>query len=392
MLQLRDIDYLAYISQGNIPSRKAHTTQACHMAAALAAHVPRVELITQAQIRRGRHVQATKDVSAWYGLPDELTIRRLPVSARSICDDQGFIQRVPKRFARYAALYCRFRRPQLVYTRLLKAAVQTCRMRLPTVLETHDPPANEASLFAKVVAQAQTPWFRGLVTVSPVLGQIFADHGIPQEKILVSPDAANTTPFDHANAQLGDRSGSDRLVVGYCGHFYPGRGIETLLECGRRLPEIEFRLIGGYPEDVERYKSISADLPNVHYVGFVPNSEVPRRLVECDILCMPYTEACPIIDWISPMKMFEYMAAGRAILASNLTAMREVLEHERNSLLCSADSPASWVEAIQRLARDQTLRMQLGRQARKEVSQYTWTGRAGEVLDWLTTTDLCKAA
>ena len=250
----QSIKHLVYVSQGNIPSRKAHTTQACHMASAFSELVPRVELVTQAQVRRGRDGGTTKNIAKWYGLPERLKIRRLPVTMRPIADSEGFIQRVPARFARYAALYCRLRRPHLVYTRLMQVALETCRMQLPTALETHDPPADAKSLFAEIAKQAQQPYFRGLVTVSPVLRELYVKHGVPENKILVSPDAANTAPFDAASTALQKCRRGDRLVVGYCGHFYEGRGIDSLLECARSLPHIDLRLVGGYPEDIERYQ------------------------------------------------------------------------------------------------------------------------------------------
>ncbi len=87
---------------------------------------------------------------------------------------------------------------------------------------------------------------------------------------------------------------------------------------------------------------------------------------------------------MSPLKMFEYMAAGKPIISSDLPVLREVLEDGRNAILVPADDLAAWESAIHRLSGDPDLGLRLGEAARRDLHErYTWDARAGRVLDRL---------
>jgi len=86
--------------------------------------------------------------------------------------------------------------------------------------------------------------------------------------------------------------------------------------------------------------------------------------------------------WLSPLKIVEYMAAGKPILCSDLPAYREILSHERTALLCDPDDVQSWAAAVERLHQDVDLREALGRAALDEFQKhYTWQGRSQRVLE-----------
>jgi glycosyltransferase involved in cell wall biosynthesis len=103
-------------------------------------------------------------------------------------------------------------------------------------------------------------------------------------------------------------------------------------------------------------------------VGFIAHSDVPKRLVKFDILCMPYSDSLAASPWMSPMKLFEYMTAGRAIVAPDLPVFREILQNGHNAILCRPDSPGELVAAIRQLCANPELRMALGKQARADVT------------------------
>ena len=85
----------------------------------------------------------------------------------------------------------------------------------------------------------------------------------------------------------------------------------------------------------------------------------------------------------SPLKLFDYMAAGVPIVASDLPALREVLQHERNVLLARPGDPDSFAEAVRRLLGEPELARRLGQQAREDVRQYGWDARAAALLDFI---------
>jgi glycosyltransferase involved in cell wall biosynthesis len=180
----------------------------------------------------------------------------------------------------------------------------------------------------------------------------------------------------------------ERFTAGYTGHLYAGRGTEILLGLARRLPEITLLLVGGEPKDVARLQSEAqlAGLNNAVFTGFVPNAELPSYQAACDVLLMPYqrqvagSSGGDIARYLSPMKLFEYMACGRPILSSDLPVLQEVLNPE-NARLLPADDLDAWVAALQELAASPEICLRLSTRARRDVAAYTWERRAARILE-----------
>ncbi len=181
---------------------------------------------------------------------------------------------------------------------------------------------------------------------------------------------------------------ADRFTVGYTGHLYPGRGAEILIELAAHLPEFAFLVAGGDPKDVSRMQqtALNRELANIVFSGFVPNAELPRYQAACEVLLMPYQEHVSassggdIARYLSPMKLFEYLACSRAIVSSDLPVLREAL-NENNSILLPPTNIAAWVNALQILQQNPNLRDRLAAQAGKDAQQYTWQARAARILE-----------
>jgi glycosyltransferase involved in cell wall biosynthesis len=179
-----------------------------------------------------------------------------------------------------------------------------------------------------------------------------------------------------------------RFTAGYTGHLYPGRGIGLILRVAARLPEFGFLVVGGEPEDVTRLKTQVDDggLNNVAVFGFLSNKELPLYQAACDALLMPYqirvaaSSGGDISRYLSPMKMFEYLASARAILASDLPVLQEVLIHEENALILRADDEAAWDKALRKLSADPDYKARLGAGARESAQKFSWTARVEKIL------------
>jgi glycosyltransferase involved in cell wall biosynthesis len=139
-------------------------------------------------------------------------------------------------------------------------------------------------------------------------------------------------------------------------------------------------MIGGWDEDIARLKADAGALSNVFFTGFLPNRQVPAYLNASDVLLMPYPATCETAEWMSPMKLFEYMAAGRAIVATDLPAIRMHLEHGRNAHLVSSGDAAGMADAIRCIISDGDYAHRLGQAARSDVAPYTWHNRARAVM------------
>jgi glycosyltransferase involved in cell wall biosynthesis len=126
-------------------------------------------------------------------------------------------------------------------------------------------------------------------------------------------------------------------------------------------------------------------LTNLIITGFIPNAELPRYQAMCDILLMPYqrmvaaSSGGDIARYLSPMKLFEYMACGRAIVASDLPVLKEILSPNLARLV-PADDHVAWRQAITALQDDPTERQRLASAAKLAVQEYTWEKRAAKLL------------
>ncbi len=163
--------------------------------------------------------------------------------------------------------------------------------------------------------------------------------------------------------------------------------MELICELAQRLRDAEFLMLGGNPEEVEAWKTRTAAAKNIRWLGHVPNAEVPLYQAACDVLLMPYQREVTIrgkgntAEIMSPMKLYEYMAAGRAILSSDLPALRVMLT-EANSILLAPDDPAAWADALAKLRKNPEKRKRIAAQARADVRPYSWRGRVKRILEF----------
>ncbi len=280
----------------------------------------------------------------------------------------------------------------LAYGRNLAAMMWTSLFGIPTVLEVHDAPSSIQLYYMRLLLRGAG--FRRLVVISSPLKEHYqTELALPEEQIIVEPDAVDierfeaSPPIEQAKQQLNINP--QTFTVGYAGNLYQGRGIELIIELAERMPEIAFLIVGGKPQHVEQYRQIARDrhLKNLNWVGFVANSQLPLYLAACDILLMPYQRTIrvhnnegDISNWISPMKMFEYMAARRPIISSDLPVLHDIL-NEKNALLVTPDALDEWLRGIEHLRHQPQIGIELAQHAYRDVQQFTWKKRVGRLLE-----------
>ncbi len=232
-----------------------------------------------------------------------------------------------------------------------------------------------------------SPALRGIFCISKSLIEDYAAAGARRELLRWAPDGVDLQRFEPAVAREDARARlglpAEARIVCHSGHLYPGRGVEETLEAITSLPDVQLVLIGGNPEDVNRIRAFAArrDLcDRVRFEGTVPNGKVPLYLWAADALIMPYTTRTTTARAMSPLKMFEYMAAGRPIVATDFPSVREVLRDGENALLVAPDSPGEIARGLRRVLEDRTLAEAVAVRARKDVEAYTWERRAGHIL------------
>lgn len=317
-------------------------------------------------------------IASHYGIRARFPIRRMR-SARPLRRYDFFLR---------ALIAGRRWGAELFYVWPYQAAAIGSRWGLPILLEVHDRPTGNMGprlLSAFLHGKGAR---RMIVTTEALRAWLAAYYRLPLEEpfALVAPNGVDLEQYRglpepaEARAALGLLEG---FTAGYTGHLYAGRGLELMLTLARRMQDVLFLWAGGEPEAVEDWKSRldQLEVENVRLLGFVPNERLPLVQAACEVLLMPYERRISVSSGgdtaatASPMKVFEYLAAGRAILASDLPVLREVL-NETNAQLLPPEEPDAWEGALRRLWKYPERRARLGEAARQDASRYSWTERA----------------
>lgn len=358
---------IAYIGGAYIPSRAANSMHQMAMCEAMAGLGHDVTLYA----RRG--VEAAANDYDFYGTKANFQIVK---HARPEIRGVGAVVNA----ALVARSVGKGQRPDLIYARELHGLALCSAFALPFVFEAHWVPLGaldrryRAWLFRR-------PQLRRVVFISEALRSIYHDlyPHLSREQTLVAHDGANVpTKLWTATARSGGR-----LQVGYVGGFLPGYGIDVVESLARRHPELDFHVVGGSDQAVAEWRTRTRTVPNLKLRGFVAPAVLPAVYAELDVVLAPYQPGTAHIGWISPMKLFEYMAHGKPLVCSDFPVMREIVQDGENGLLVAAEDLDAWSTALTRLA-DPQLRARLGQNARARLeAEFTWSSRSARVLDGL---------
>jgi glycosyltransferase involved in cell wall biosynthesis len=364
----------------------AQTMATCH---ALAARGHAVTLVV-----RPDSVRPPRDPFAFYGLPGEhrLTVRAVPNVGDGHVRRAHFLLAAAALAARSAdVLYTRdlglasfllqlpfIGRGRVVYESHGIADVVSAE--LPRLLGTHTPRPSSAKL-ARLARRDARVWRKAAsyVTITETLAADLVSRFGAREHVFVVPDGALSTPAGGGDTPPGPPPGT--VVVGYAGHLYPWKGVDVLIRAIARQPTVQGVIVGGHPAepDRQRVERLAHDLGvanRVTFTGMVPPGDVRRHLAPATILVLPNTSSTISERYTSPLKLFEYLAMGRAIVASDLPAVREILSDETTALLVPPDDPIALGAAIARLGADPVLVERLGAAALKLAPEYSWARRA----------------
>ena len=168
--------------------------------------------------------------------------------------------------------------------------------------------------------------------------------------------------------------------------------MEIIEAVSGQVTDCRFHIVGGRKEDIEYWKQRLKGRDHVVFHGFIPQSGISGYLNAFDICLLPNQKGVHIwgkkkiniADYTSPLKMFEYMAHGKALIASGLPVLREVL-NEDNALLCDPEKPEEWIAAIRKLQRDEGYKKRIGARALQDFqSNHTWEIRVRSIFEQLT--------
>lgn len=294
-----------------------------------------------------------------------------------------------------AALYIKFfraNRYDIAVTRnIVFTYFATKFFQIPTLYDAHHPLVKGGSFLFDSFKNSK--YLVGFSTNSKGLSEIYLNLGLPEDKLVVAHNGVELERFYDLPSMKICRENLglplEKKIVCYAGNIYEGRGIEQLIEIAPRFEDALFLVVGGLDEDVDRNKSIalSKDIKNIEFAGFVPHKDVPLYLKSSDILVMPYTTNMTIKggtkaeQFTSPIKLFEYMAAAKPIVATSITSVEEILQDEVNSILVEPDSSEALHDGLEKALTNDTLSENIAAQAGREIQKHTWEERVKKLLN-----------
>ena len=376
---------LLYFADIRFPLERANGIQTMETCYALAERGHVVHLV----VNPDTHSPA-RDPFAFYGLS---SLKSLIVERANAPAGAGILARVGYMSFAFGRAFGKTR-ADVIMTRDLGVAAALLRvpagMRAPLVYESHGYAPDVSAALPDLIATAKTPsdaklrrlaqreeqvWrtAEGYVTITQGLAEDLTRR-FGSRHLAVVPDGMRVPA--RAPAPLPAEP-----IVGYAGHLYAWKGVDVLLHALALVPGARGLIVGGHEKepDLERVKALAGSLgiaDRVTFTGLVEPAAVPDHLARAMVLVLPNPASAISTHFTSPLKLFEYMAAGRAIVASNLPSIREVLRDNEQALLVAAGDAEALSAAIRRLLEDRPLAERLARAAYAEAPQYAWTRRA----------------
>jgi glycosyltransferase involved in cell wall biosynthesis len=278
-------------------------------------------------------------------------------------------------------LFGNFKKGECIYVRNPFFFLLFTPRKFKLYAEIHDIPERKW-LFMRMLRKAD-----GIIAITNALKGSLVDLGIASDIIAVIPDAVDITKFD---IKISKEEARERLslprsghIVLYTGHLYKWKGAEALAESTAYLPDVKMIFLGGVVPEIDEFRKKYGHNPKIAILPFTKQSVIPLFLKAADVLVIPNSGKYEISrSFTSPLKLFEYMASGRPIVASDLPSIREIL-NEDNANFSLPDDPPSLANGIEGILADKNRSDALAKRAREDVEMYSWQKRAQAIKSFL---------
>jgi len=388
---------LLYIANIRMPTEKAHGLQIMQNCEAFAEAGAEVRLWVTRRVNTAE-MQMVADPFAHYGVQPLFKLERLStldllplVPGRTDLLARLIFYLQQGTFLLVALLKSLFAKADVIYSRDATALLflSLLHPRHKLVYEAHKLAPGKAGTWIQrqVVRRVGT-----VITVTARLRDDLIKRGADPARTLTAHDGIRAGRFADLPDQAAARAQLDwpaeACIVGYVGRLQTmamDKGVGTLIEALKDVDGATLALVGGPDDTAEEFHQhwLKLGLPESRFInaGQVAPERVALYLRALDVCAMPFPWTEHFAYYASPMKLFEYMASGRAIVASDLPSTVEVVQHEQTALLYPPGDAPALGAAIARLRDDPALRERLGSAAAREVmAHYTWTARAKAIL------------
>ncbi len=364
---------IVFIMNVRIPTEKAHGYQITKMCEALALGGVEVSLFVPT-----RKNNTEGDIFSYYGVSKNFLVNYVPTF-----DVIAFLRasRISFYFQAISFLFTirkvEISRDKVIVTRNPEIAWWYGWKGYRVFYDAHNFPVRGCWLI-KLLLKKST----GIIANSN--GTAGAFRGAGFSNILVAPNAVDFALFARAEKKKRDEIGLPlgRIAM-YVGHLYEWKGVDVVVEAAKQSvdKDITFVFVGGTDKDLDLYQEKTQNLKNVLFLGHHSREEIPALIKSADVLLLPNIPSTQESNlYTSPMKMFEYMASGVSIVASDLPSIREVLD-ETNSILVKAGDPVNLLFGIAlafgNKAGEKALR------AQEQSKEYTWDVRVKKIINFI---------
>ena len=378
---------LVYLSTQRIPTEKAYGVQISSMCKSFALGGAEVTLLVPS--RRG---EQGDDVFAYYGIaPSTFRVTRLSAPEFHW---PGFLERfafwiVYSLASIRLAGHAKRLRPDVVYTRDFLPAAFLALIGVPVCFEEH---RNRGAAVYRLLSVLRVP----AVAVTGHLKSQMVAGGYQDREVLVGHDGADLKAFEIAATQEQERIAlhlpENWPLVCYVGSLRTmgmEKGIRELIEAfaiaHAELPGCFLLIVGGSAADIAHYRTVTAQLQiqdAVLFVGHQSPQRVPRYLRAADIAVLPFPDNPHFSRDMSPLKLFEYMASGMPIIASDLPSVREIVS-EKDVFFTKPGNHASLVAAIVESIRNTEEAARKGERVLQLANKYSWDARVRAITHFI---------
>lgn len=369
-----------YIANARIPTEKAHGIQIANMCQAFVTQGVDLELLVP---KRKNFIK--DNIFEYYGIEKKFDVKYFKiVNLVNKIPYLGFLlQSFIFAFKIKKYLDKNYKKGDIIYSRDIFSLWFLRNTKYKLFYEIHNWPNNltflHRILFFKIKFIAIS---QGLINELLIIG-------IKKENIFLAPDGVSLKKFD----KITDDKKVLRNILGlpekekivlYTGHLYKWKGAQTLLDAAAYI-NAKVYFLGGTKEDINIFKDKVKikNLNNVYLLGHKPHDEMPKYMKSADILVLPNSKDSKISKYYtSPMKLFEYLASGVPIVASDLPSIREILLEEE-AIWVDADNYKSLAKSINVLLEDDELNKKISKNYKKKILGYSWENRAKNIINFI---------
>ena len=379
---------ILYIANVRIPTERAQGVQVMHTCEALAKNGVELELIVP-----WRFNPIKDDPYEYYSVENCFPIKKIFSLDLVWLPKIGFWLQ-ERSFLFFVKIFLFFfRDKETLYVRGENVAKDLVffakKYKYPLFVESHAKP-RKIDFYKKIFKEVN-----GVVVITKQYEADLKNLGISD--VLYTPDAVDVESFKIGASKQQCRGilhlPGDKRIVGYVGKYRTNgqpKGVEDLIAAfsglAREYTDIFLLLVGINKDEMAEvaglFKNVGIQEGQYAIVGHVRQAEIPKYLKASDVLVMNYPALGHYVHYMSPLKLFEYMASGVPIVATDLPSIRDIL-NESNSFLVKPDSQKDLSLGIMSILNDEKLADSIAEQSLRDIQQYSWGNRARSIIDFV---------